>query len=177
MSSHTCVAPSWHLHQDHLRSLSFAGSWDPRLHPCVCSAAGSAPEAPERRKHSNIYFHWFTRGNLEPWLLPTSRSFPPLVLRQICSWKTLAFQEVAWTSVPLLLFPRTEGIPQVGRGSVPRGAAHETGTPESRAQRAATAISSTFLRQETRRNQSPKLLWKSALALAQSLVLNGRNCI
>lgn len=114
MSSHTCIAPSRHFHQDHLRSLSFAGSCDPRLRPCVCSAAGRAPETPERRKHSNIYFHWFTRDNPEPWLLPTSRSFPPLVLRQICSWKTLAFQEIAWTSVPLLLFPRNRRHPPGG---------------------------------------------------------------
>lgn len=106
----------------HSRSLSSAGSCDLTLHPCVCSAVGSAPEAPKRRKQSNMYFHWFTRHNPEPWLLPTNRSFPPLVLRLKCSWKTLAFQEVAWTSFPLLLFPRKRGHPPGGPWFSPRAA-------------------------------------------------------
>ena len=98
----------------HSPSLSSTGSCDLTLRPCVCSAAGRAPEAPKRRKQSDIDFHWSTRHNPEPWLLPTNRSFPPLVLCLICSWKTLAFQEVAWTSFPLLLFPRNRRHPPGG---------------------------------------------------------------
>ena len=98
----------------HSRSLSSAGSCDLTLHPGVCSTAGRAPEAPKWRKQSDVYFHWFTCHNPEPWLLPINRSFPPLVLCLICSWKTLAFQEVAWSLFPLLLFPRNRRHPPGG---------------------------------------------------------------